>query len=250
MGSNVYGEAETLDDDTDTTSTIPKRSAWGANINATQAELVRRLEETQLRDCPLFEPEGVTTAYKICPEQYEDYKVIGPRSGWLSDSSGIGSPKLSRLAVRPDTKEAFVTEHVFEKRTLRDVLQWMSKGVLPSGGKLDQGKMPVTGLFDQKGIFNNPWPSTMNTAPAYGRKPLNTAFGCLGHKQAPANEDNLQVVNRQLNGKKTKIANFERAIGPSRWKDYDGNKKLIALTQVLNVFSESKLTASYFTSLY
>lgn len=54
-------------------------------------------------------------------------------------------------AVQPANVN-FVTEHVFEKKTLRNAIQFMAEGKVPGGGTLSQGAAIVQGIFSPGGV--------------------------------------------------------------------------------------------------
>jgi hypothetical protein len=126
-------------------------------------------------------------------------------------------------AVQPANVN-FVTEHVFEKKTLRNAIMFMAEGKVPGGGTLSKGVAIVQGIFDPTGvstlgpkvvtganielmnmqIYFQQWPGTVTVG--FGATPEDTSFGELGHTSPNLNAANLQVVDADLNA----IKNFVR----------------------------------------
>lgn len=91
----------------------------------------------------------------IYPQTYSGYRTIAKltNKGWVSIAKPAicGAIGVTSFATQPANTD-FVTEHVFEKQSLRDYLQYMTQGVLPGGGALKAGKAVVTGIFDAGGV--------------------------------------------------------------------------------------------------
>lgn len=95
----------------------------------------------------------------IYPQTYSGYRTIAKlaNKGWVAIAKPAicGAIGVASFATKPANTE-FVTEHVFEKQSLRDYLEYMTLGQLPGGGVLAAGKTTVTGIFDAGGVGNPP----------------------------------------------------------------------------------------------
>jgi hypothetical protein len=121
---------------------------------------------------------------------------------------------------------SFVTEHVFEKKTLRNAIMFVAEGKVPGGGTLSKGAAVVQGILSPGGvsflgpkgvtganielmnmeIFFQQWPGGVTVG--FGATPEDTSFGELGHPAPNLNAANLQVVDADLNA----IKNFVRPL--------------------------------------
>ncbi|KAI0391916.1 hypothetical protein F5Y17DRAFT_460415, partial [Xylariaceae sp. FL0594] len=138
----------------------------------------------------------------LIPQTYSGYRTVAglANKGWIS----VGKPLVCGaigvvVNAARDPSVNYVTEHVFEKQTLRNILQYMGKGTLPGGGSISIGAVPQ-GILDIGGLFFNLWPSTAGVS--YGGTPMDTAFGALGHTAndgSPIDAGNLQVVDADIN---------------------------------------------------
>ena len=201
-------------------------------------EIAKRTED---KDDPIkFAPKG-QAAYDIYPENYSGYKTVAKQvGGWFYNGGLAAVPQ--KIGVPGITKGAtqnklfnYVTEHVLEKQNLRDIIQLMTQG--QTAMKKTVATADVTGIFDAQGIFNQPWPA--NIKAKYGPKPVNTAFGCLGHtRNAGSKIDvvNLEVLDHDINAIKAHVAAFDNPAG-NAWKALNPQKKITFLTKWLDVFN-------------
>jgi hypothetical protein len=175
------------------------------------------------------------------PQTYSGYRTIAKLAnrGWITIAKpGIcGAIGVFAFTTQPANTD-FVTEHVFEKQSLRDYIQYMTQGLLPGGQTLKAGAAVVSGIFDQTGSFFASWPS--GTVPSFGANPWDSAFGCLGHSEAPANNDNLQVCDADLNAIKARIARGIQFADLSSWQKYGNQEKVDYLADVIDTFSYMK----------
>ena len=91
----------------------------------------------------------------IVPQTYSGYKTVAglANKGWIHVAKPLACGVLGLIidAVQPANVE-FVTEHVFEKKTLRNALMFMAEGKVPGGGTLSQGAAIVQGIFTPGGV--------------------------------------------------------------------------------------------------
>ncbi|KAJ5735165.1 glycoside hydrolase family 18 protein [Penicillium malachiteum] len=180
---------------------------------------------------------GQPTTY-MYPQTYSGYKTIArlANKGWITIAKPAicGALGVTSFLTQP-ANTPFVTEHVFEKQTLRNAIQYMAKGTLPGGGALTAKAATVTGIFDATGIFFDDWPSTLT--PSWGTSPVITAFGALGHAQAPANYDNLQVCDADLNAIKAKITAAHAFIASTAFGNLGPLEQVAFLADVIDTFN-------------
>ncbi|KAJ5113892.1 glycoside hydrolase family 18 protein [Penicillium angulare] len=195
------------------------------------------------------------------PQTYSGFRTIArlANKGWITIAKPAicGAIGVTSFLTQPSNTN-FVTEHVFEKQTLRNIIEYMMKGTLPGGGTLTAKAANVAGIFDATGIFFNDWPSTLS--PSWGTSPVITAFGALGHAQAPANYDNLQVCDADLNAIKakhrcltsTKITACHAFISSTAWANFGPLEQVAFLADVIDTFSYIKYgqTASSYNAAY
>lgn len=179
------------------------------------------------------------TAITQYPQTYSGYRTVAKLAnrGWITIAKPAicGAIGVAAFVTEPANVQ-FVTEHVFEKQSLRNYIQYMTEGVLPGGGAtLKAGTAIVTGIFDVGGSFFSQWPS--GNQPSFGGNPWDSAFGCLGHAEAPANYDNLQVCDRDLNAIKARIAAGVQFLAPDGWKKYGELQQVSYLADVIDTFS-------------
>lgn len=102
---------------------------------------------------------GQPTTY-MYPQTYSGYKTIArlANKGWITIAKPAicGAVGVASYLTQPANTD-FVTEHVFEKQSLRNYIEYMTKGSLPGGGILSAGKATVTGIFDATGV-GEPYP--------------------------------------------------------------------------------------------
>ena len=82
----------------------------------------------------------------------------------------------------------------------------------------------------------------MQNKPNYGKKPLNTAFGCLGHTAnngAPTDMKNLQVLDKDVNAIKAIMSSFGNPAG-NAFATKQPNDQVIFLTDWIDVFGYYK----------
>jgi hypothetical protein len=172
------------------------------------------------------------------PQTYSGYRTVArlANRGWITIAKPAicGAIGVAAFLTEP-ANVAFVTEHVFEKQSLRNYIEFMTQGVLPGGAKLKAGTAVVKGIFDARGAFFSQWPA--GSQPSFGGNPWDSAFGCLGHAQAPANYDNLQVCDRDLNAIKARIAAGVQFLAPAGWDAYGELQKVSYLADVIDTFS-------------
>ena len=176
------------------------------------------------------------------PSTYSGFRTIArlANRGWITIAKPAicGAIGVAAFVNQPANTE-FVTEHVFEKQSLRDYMQYMTEGKLPGGAPLKAGAAVVKAIFDPNGgTFFSAW---QGTAPSFGSTPWDTAFGCLGHAEAPANFDNLQVCDADLNAIKARIVKGLNFIDPKAgWGALGNQQKVDYLSDVLDAFSYMK----------
>ena len=197
--------------------------------------LVRRTSDkgAPLKFCAPGQPNTV-----ILPQTYSGFRTIAKIAGkgWISIAKPAicGAIGVASFLTQPANTK-FVTEHVFEKQSLRNIIEYMMAGQLPGGGQLTAGKAAVAGIFDQTGIFFSDWPT--NLQQSFGSSPVDTCFGALGHAQSPANYDNLQVCDADLNAIKARIAAGIAFISTGEWGTYGDEQKVSYLSDVIDTFS-------------
>lgn len=102
---------------------------------------------------------GQPTTY-MYPQTYSGYKTIArlANKGWITIAKPAicGAVGVASYLAQPANTD-FVTEHVFEKQSLRNYIEYMTKGALPGGGVLTAGKATVAGIFDATGV-GEPYP--------------------------------------------------------------------------------------------
>ena len=200
--------------------------------------LVRRTSDkgAGLKFCAPGQPNTV-----ILPQTYSGFRTIAKLSGkgWITIAKPAicGAIGVASFATQPAFTK-FVTEHVFEKQTLRNILQYMMNGELPGGGQLTAGKALVQGIFDATGIYFSPWPT--NLQQSFGSSPVETSFGALGHAQSPANYDNLQVCDADLNAIKARISACFAFLSTGEWSLFGDEQKVSYLSDVIDTFSYMK----------
>lgn len=138
----------------------------------------------------------------LIPQTYSGYRTVAglANKGWIS----VGKPFVCGavgvvVKTSKDSGVSYVTEHVFEKQSLRNIIEFMSTGTLPGGGRISIGAVPQ-GVLDIGGFFFRNWPSGAGVS--YGGTPMDTAFGALGHTAndgSPLDTGNLQVVDADIN---------------------------------------------------
>lgn len=81
----------------------------------------------------------------LIPQTYSGYRTVAglANKGWIH----IGKPLVCGavgvvVSVTQPSGIDFVTEHVFEKQSLRNILQHMAAGTLPGGGTISIGAVP------------------------------------------------------------------------------------------------------------
>ncbi|KZF20249.1 glycoside hydrolase family 18 protein [Xylona heveae TC161] len=177
------------------------------------------------------------------PQTYSGYRTIArlANKGWITIAKPAicGAIGVASLLTQPNNED-FVTEHVFEKQSLRNAIQYMTNGKLPGGGALSAGKAAVTGVFDATGAFFSNWPSALT--PSFGDTPQATAFGALGHAQAPADYANLQVCDADLNAIKERIVAGITFLSSDKWKAFGELEKVSYLSDVIDTFSYMRYT--------
>ncbi|QIW94573.1 hypothetical protein AMS68_000091 [Peltaster fructicola] len=190
------------------------------------------------------------------PATYSGYRTIARLTGkgWITVAKPLicGAIGVAITATQP-TGEEFVTEHVFEKQSLRNYIQLMMNGKLPGGGTLSKGAAAVKGVFDNSGSFFSSWPK--NFAQGFGDRPWDTIFGALGHTNdgsAAANVDNLQVCDRALNAIKEHITSGKQLIDPTTFNGYGELQKVSFLSDVVDTFQymQLKQTVTSYNSAY
>ncbi|KAI5305674.1 hypothetical protein KEM56_003678 [Ascosphaera pollenicola] len=140
----------------------------------------------------------------------------------------------------------FVTEHVFEFQAFRDYLILMIEGKLPGGKPLSAGAAVATGIFDPNGEFLKKWPANINVP--FGTTPEETFLGALGHLQAPANYDNFQACEENINSMKARITQGKRFVSPQKWAESNPLEKVAILQVIINTFDywqHAQVTTSY-----
>ena len=186
-----------------------------------------------LRFCAPGEPSTV-----VLPQAYSGFRTIAKIAGkgWISIAKPIicGAIGVASFPTQPANTN-FVTEHVFEKQTLRNIIEYMMAGQLPGGGQITAGQALVKGIFDQTGIYFSSWPA--NLQQSFGSTPMDTSFGALGHAQSPANYDNLQVCDADLNAIKARITAGIAFISTGEWSSYGNEQKVSYLSDVIDTFS-------------
>ncbi|KKK25249.1 hypothetical protein ARAM_003184 [Aspergillus rambellii] len=191
--------------------------------------------------------------FNIYPQTYSGYRTVAKLAdkGWVSIAKPTicGAIGVTSFTTKPANTD-FVTEHVLEKQSLRDYLQYMTNGLMPGGKSLAAGKAVVTGIFDQGGAFFSNWPSTLSAS--WGSSPVESAFGALGHAEAPANYDNLQVCDRDLNQIKALVTALKRVIDPNEFAKYGPLEQTSFLADVIDTFSYMKFgqTVDSYNSAY
>ncbi|KAJ6020330.1 glycoside hydrolase family 18 protein [Penicillium canescens] len=177
---------------------------------------------------------GQPTTY-MYPQTYSGYKTVArlANKGWITIAKPAicGAIGVASYLTQPANTN-FVTEHVFEKQSLRNYIEYMMKGSLPGGGSLAAKAATVTGIFDATGIFFSSWPSTLT--PSWGTSPMATAFGALGHAEAPANYDNLQVCDADLNAIKAKVTACHAFISSTSWAAFGPLEQVSFLADVID----------------
>jgi hypothetical protein len=91
----------------------------------------------------------------VVPQTYSGYKTVAglANKGWIH----VGKPLACGIIglvidkVQP-ASVSFVTEHVFEKKTLRNAIMFMAEGKVPGGGTLSKGAAVVQGIFSPGGV--------------------------------------------------------------------------------------------------
>lgn len=184
-----------------------------------------------------FCPSGLQGRSEL-PSTYSPVGVLaGPRKYIVvSNNLVCGIAQIATSATKvPGVR--FVVEHVFEKQSLRNYLQYMSLGKLPGGGTLSKGAATVAGVFDAAGSFFSDW---VSSAPSYGKRPWDTAFGNLGHTKdgnVAANIDNLQICPRNLNAIKALFWAGKRMVDSDAFNKLSAKDKVTYLTDIVNTFS-------------
>ncbi len=200
--------------------------------------LVRRTFDkgAALRFCAPGQPNTV-----ILPQAYSGYRTVAKilGKGWITIAKPAicGAIGVASFATQPANTN-FVTEHVFEKQTLRNIIQYMMNGELPGGGQLTAGKALVQGIFDTTGIYFSSWPT--NLQQSFGSSPVETSFGTLGHAQSPPNYDNLQVCDADLNAIKARISAGFAFLSTGEWNNFGNEQKVSYLSDVIDTFSYIK----------
>lgn len=195
-----------------------------------------------LKYCIQGEPQ--TSVY---PSTYPGFRTLAamPGKGWIY----IGKPLLcGALGVivgsSPSSSVAeWVAEHVFEKQSLRNFIQLMSRGVKVNGQALAAGVPKVKGVFDEAtGILFQPWPA--NLKPAFGATPMETLFGYLGHTKdgsgPPADVTNLQVVDAFLNALKNLVTQYKDFLG-AEYANKSPKQQVEFLADVIDTFNYVKV---------
>lgn len=183
----------------------------------------------------------------IYPSTYSGFRTIAglPGKGWIY----IGKPLVcGAIGVVVNSKPSasvleWVTEHVFEKQTLRNLIQLMSRGLRPDGKSLAAGIPTVKGVFDEAtGILFKAWPA--NLKPAFGVTPMETLFGYLGHTKdgsgPPADVTNLQVVDAFLNAIKSKVTQYADFLGGD-YATKSPKQQVAFLADVVDAFNYVKV---------
>ena len=197
--------------------------------------LVRRTPDTgaALKFCAPGQPNTV-----ILPQTYSGFRTVAKIAGkgWITIAKPAicGAIGVASFLTQPANIK-FVTEHVFEKQSLRNIIEYMMAGQLPGGGQLTAGRAVVTGIFDLTGIYFSDWPT--NLQQTFGSSPMDTSFGALGHAQSPANYDNLQVCDADLNAIKARITAGIAFISTGEWNSYGDEQKVSYLSDVIDTFS-------------
>ena len=177
----------------------------------------------------------------IYPQTYSGFRTIAKlaNKGWIAVAKPAicGVIGVASFATQPSNTN-FVTEHVYEKQSLRNVLQYMTNGALPGGGTLTAGKAVVAGVFDATGAYFSSWPA--NLQQSFGGTPMDTSFGILGHAEAPANYDNLQVCDADLNAIKARITAGFAFLSTGEWGTYGDQQKVNYLSDLIDTFSYMK----------
>ena len=197
--------------------------------------LVRRTSDkgAALKFCAPGQPATV-----ILPQTYSGFRTVAKIAGkgWITIAKPAicGAIGVTSFLTQPANTK-FVTEHVFEKQTLRNIIEYMMAGQVPGGGQLSAGQALVKGIFDQTGIYFSNWPA--NLQQSFGSTPEDTSFGTLGHAQSPANYDNLQVCDADLNAIKARITAGIAFISTGEWSSYGDEQKVSYLSDVIDTFS-------------
>lgn len=91
---------------------------------------------------------------QLVPQTYSGYRTVAglANKGWIS----VGKPLVCGAVgvvvyAKQQSGVDYVTEHVFEKQSLRNILQFMASGKLPGGGTISIGKVPQ-GILDIGGV--------------------------------------------------------------------------------------------------
>lgn len=180
---------------------------------------------------------------QMIPQTYSGFRTIARLAGkgWITIAKPTicGAIGVAAFLTQPSNTN-FVTEHVFEKQTLRNIFEYMVEGKLPGGGTLAAGTAVFNGVFDPTGAFFTNWPQ--NLQQSFGAVPLDTFFGALGHAEAPANYDNLQVCDADLNAIKARITAGSAFISTALWNQYGDQQKIDYLTDVIDTFSYMKFS--------
>lgn len=174
----------------------------------------------------------------IYPQTYSGFRTVAKLAGkgWIAIAKPAicGAIGMASFVTKPANIN-FVTEHVVEKQTLRNIIEYMMAGQLPGGSQLTAGQALVSGIFDPTGIYFSNWPA--NLQQSFGLTPLDTSFGALGHAQSPANYDNLQVCDADLNAIKARIAAGIAFISTGEWNNFGNEQKVSYLSDVIDTFS-------------
>ncbi|MCJ1395962.1 hypothetical protein MMC18_008848 [Xylographa bjoerkii] len=224
-GENLTFEALTLPDEeqANVTGTLVLRS------------LVKRTRDS---GAPLKFCAPGQASIQMLPQTYSGYRTIAKiaSKGWITIAKPAicGAIGVASFLTQPANTN-FVTEHVFEKQSLRNYIQYMTMGQLPGGGTLTAGKAIVTGVFDATGAYFDSWPATLQQS--FGSTPLDTSFGTLGHAESPVNYDNLQVCDADLNAIKARITAGISFLSTGEWAQYGDQQQVDYLSDVIDVFS-------------
>lgn len=160
-----------------------------------ETALVKRGTSRLFRVCANVGKSAVSNNLKSQP--YPSVSILRNTKNFINQAAPLGCAAAGLVVDKvKNLNTKYVVEHVMELSSPKKFAQSMVDGVLPGVGKLSTGKLPYTGVFDAKGVFQQTFAQLKIPSTGVGNTPEEAIFSVLGTN---SDFNNMLIFDDKIN---------------------------------------------------